>query len=156
MRASPRRLARLVLAASLLIGAGPAPSAHAAPSGAADSLAIADIPGQVLRAPSRRTRERQALRALLADRHVAQAELQARLDAAPAAEQGALQAALEQHKRATRLALIDRQLVTARARGDQAKTLRLEQRRGRWAAGVKDPLPVDAPSEDKPASEVPR
>lgn len=152
MPACLRRLALCCLALSLLFGVGPAPAVLADPVPAPAKVTPPDVPGQVIVAPSRRQRERRALQALLTERNAELAALQARIDAAGPEAQAALQVELEQHKRATRLAVIDRQLESARARGDQALTRRLDVQRMRLAAGVAAPL---APTTAQP-SEVAR
>ncbi len=99
-----------------------------------------DVPGEVVVAPTPRQRERRAMRQLLAERSVELAALQARVATAPENEQAELQVEIEQHKRATRLALLDRQLTYAQSRGDIALARRLEMQRTRAAAFVVAPL----------------
>ena len=102
-----------------------------------------DVPGEVVIAPTPRQRERQALRQLWVERNASLARLQARATTASGEVQADLQVAIEQHKRATRLALIDRQLGFAQARGDFALARRLELHRARAAQFV------TAPSQDE-------
>lgn len=98
-----------------------------------------DVPGETIIAPTRRQVERRALRQLLAERDAERALLQARAATAPESEQLGLQAAIEQHKRGTRLALLERQLAFARERGDFALARRLKLQRARAAALVAAP-----------------
>ncbi len=131
------------LAAALF--AAVATTVVASPPAAAEEAAAAktsrpDVPGETIVAPSPRLRERLALRQLLAERNTELAELRARAAAAPEAEQAELQAGIEQHKRATRLALLDRQMTFAQARGDIGLVRRLEQYRSRAAALVTAPV----------------
>ena len=141
MSASPLRPALLATALmAALMATTFSPSPVAADAEAPAKISRPDVPGEVVIAPTPRQRERRALRQLLAERHAELAALQARTAAAPMAEQTDLQVAIEQHKRATRLALLDRQLGFAQARGDFTLARRLEVRRSRAAMFVTAPL----------------
>lgn len=140
MLASTARLLYLLCTLCLMITAVAAPPARADEPPTPAKVSAPDVPGQVVIAPTRRQRERRALKALLTERNASLAALQARVDAAGPDEVPALQLELEQHKRATRLALVERQLDAARERGDHALVRRLDVQRLRLAAGVASPI----------------
>jgi hypothetical protein len=133
-----------ILSALLLIvalhTAWPARALAADPPAPAPKSSRPDIPGEVIHRPTPRQAERRAVRALLAQRDAERAALEARLVLASDDARAALQMEIEQHKRATRLAVLDRQVAHARSRGDLALARRLEARRAQAAARVSTPL----------------
>lgn len=132
--------AALLIATASLLASRPALAEPSAGRPAEAKTSRPDVPGETVIAPSRRQSERRALRALLAERQAKLSDLQVRAASAPAGEQAALQMSIEQHKRATRLALLDRQLAFAAERGDLMLVRRLEMQRARAASLVTAPL----------------